>query len=94
VLVCETYRIEIIVLRCDPIDAAAVPIRLGISEFPTWTVAQSLDPLGDLDRLIQPLDIARTNGGTQIWADYLTALACLDRMEQQIVYDRLRFPAV
>jgi ATPase family associated with various cellular activities (AAA) len=90
VLACETHQIEIIVLRCDPIDAAVVPLRLGIGEFPTWTVAQSLEPMGDLDRLIQPLDIAQTNGGIQIWADYLTALACLERMEQQIVYDRLR----
>lgn len=86
----ETHQIEIIVLRCDPIDAAAIPLRLGIDESPTWTVAQSLEPLSDLDRLAQPLDWVSANGGTQIWADYLTALACLDRMEQQIIYDRFR----
>ena len=89
-LACETHQIEIIVLRCDPIDAQAVPLRLGIGEFPTWTVARNPDPLSNLDRLIQPLDLVISAGDTQIWADYLTALACLDRMEQQIVYDRLR----
>jgi SpoVK/Ycf46/Vps4 family AAA+-type ATPase len=89
VLQCETYQLEIIVLRCDPIDAAAVPLRLGIGKFPTWTIAQSPNPLGDLYRLIQPIDLVSA-GGTQIWADYLSALACLDRMQQQIVYDRIR----
>ena len=89
-LACETHQIEIIVLRCDPIDAAAVPLRLGIGEFPTWTIASSASPLSNLDRLIKPLDLVSTGNGTQIWIDYLTAVACLDRMEQQIVYDRLR----
>jgi ATPase family associated with various cellular activities (AAA) len=89
VLACETHQLELIVLRCDPIDAPAVPLRLGIGEFPTWTIAQSPDPKSDLDRLIQPIDLVSA-GGTQIWVDYLSALACLERMEQQIVYDRLR----
>jgi dephospho-CoA kinase len=86
------YRIEIIVLRCDPIDSQSLPLRLGIGSFvPTWTIASSLDPLlTDLDRLIQPLDLVKASGGTQIWTDYLSALACLKPMEQQIVCDRLR----
>ena len=89
-LACETHQLEIIVLRCDPIDAPAVPLRLGIGKLPTWTVASSLEPLSNLDRLIQPVDSASTNSGTQVWVDYLSALACLEQMEQQIVYDRLR----
>jgi ATPase family associated with various cellular activities (AAA) len=90
VLACETHQLEIIVLRCDPIDAPAVPLRLEIGKVPTWTVASSLEPLSNLDRLIQPIDSASTNSGTQVWVDYLSALACLEQMEQQIVYDRLR----
>ena len=88
-LACETHQLEIIVLRCDPIDAPAVPLRLKIGKLPTWTIAQSPNPLGDLERLIQPIDLVSTSD-THIWADYLTALACLDRMQQQIVYDRIR----
>jgi ATPase family associated with various cellular activities (AAA) len=90
VLACKSHQIEIIVLRCDPIDAAAVTLRLGIENATTWTVAKSPERLGDLDRLIQPLDLVPADGGAHVWTDYLTALACLDRMEQQIVYDRLR----
>jgi hypothetical protein len=90
VLACETHQLEIIVLRCDPIDAPVVPLRLGIGKVPTWTIASCMEQLSNLDRLIQPIDSASTNGGTQVWVDYLSALACLERMEQQIVYDRIR----
>ncbi len=86
----ETYQVEIIVLRCDPIDAAAVPSRLGIGKLPTWTVAHNLDVLSNLDRLNEPLSWVSTGESTQIWVDYLTALTCLDRMEQQLIYDRFR----
>jgi hypothetical protein len=88
VLACKTHQIEIIVLRCDPIDARSVPIRLEIGNVPNWTVASRLESPSNLDRLIQPLFNVASTGGTQIWTDYLTALACLERMEQQLIYDR------
>jgi ATPase family associated with various cellular activities (AAA) len=88
---------KITTIRCDPIDLKAALIRLNIPKI-TWALSADLGEFPrTLDcwrrrqavRLIQPIKQARSTGGTHVWRNYLTALTCLEPIEQQIICDLL-----
>jgi SpoVK/Ycf46/Vps4 family AAA+-type ATPase len=81
-------KLQITVLRCDPIDQKAALTRLGIPNV-TWTLsgADQVNTSG-ASRLAHPLAVAKEQSGQHVWKNYLSALASLDILEQQIICDQ------
>jgi hypothetical protein len=93
ILLPKTYSIEkmtkITTIRCDPIDLKAALSRLNLPDI-NWSLSlDSGKSSSAIDRLIEPIEHAKVAGGTHVWRNYLTALACLDSIEQQTICDLL-----
>jgi hypothetical protein len=80
---------KITTVRCDPIDLKAALSRLNLPDI-NWALSLDLGKISaPMDRLIEPIEYAKAEGGVHVWRNYLTALACLESIEQQIICDLL-----
>jgi ATPase family associated with various cellular activities (AAA) len=80
---------KITTIRCDPIDLKAALSRLNLPDI-NWSLsADSGKSSTAIYRLIEPIEHAKAVGGINVWRNYLTALACLDAIEQQTICDLL-----
>lgn len=81
-------KLQITVLRCDPIDQKAALTRMGVPDV-TWTLSSKEKAnISGIDRLSSPLAVAKEQGGQHVWKNYLTALSSLEALEQQIICDQ------
>jgi hypothetical protein len=80
---------KITTIRCDPIDLKAALSRLNLPEINWALSADSGKSTSAIDRLIEPIEHAKLTKGVYVWRNYLTALACLESIDQQIICDLL-----
>lgn len=79
-------NLQIKVLRCDPIDQRAALTRLAIPDI-TWSLSGGEQHSSPRERLSAPLDFVKQQGGVHVWKNYLTALASLETIDRQTIYD-------